>query len=47
MLSLPSDIKEAFESGQCAIRQNLSAFNGIWSDMAVEKSVISFEVVSY
>ena len=40
MLSLPSDIKEAFESGQFAIGQKPGAFNGIWSDMVVGKTLI-------
>lgn len=40
MFNLPTAIRDAFESGQFAIRQKPSAFNGIWADMAVEKTVI-------
>jgi hypothetical protein len=37
---LPPDVRAAFESGQFAIRQKLGKFNGVWSDMATEKTVI-------
>ena len=40
MLQLPDDIREAFKQGEFTIRQSLMSFNGIWSDMAVEKTVI-------
>ena len=37
---LPPDVQAAFESGQFAICQKPGKFNGIWSDMATEKTVI-------
>ncbi|CAC5365289.1 unnamed protein product [Mytilus coruscus] len=40
MLNLTSDIQLAFPSGQFAIRQKPVKFNGVWSDMATEKTVI-------
>ncbi|CAC5356069.1 unnamed protein product [Mytilus coruscus] len=40
MLNLTSDIQPAFASGQFAIRQKPGKFNGVWSDMATEKTVI-------
>ena len=40
MLSLPPEVAESFESGQFTIRQKPSCFNGIWSEMATEKTVI-------
>jgi hypothetical protein len=40
MLSLPPEDAESFESGQFTIRQKPSCSNGIWSDMAPEKTVI-------
>jgi hypothetical protein len=40
MLDLHQDLKSAFESGQFAIRQKPGKFNGVWSDMATEKTVI-------
>ncbi|CAC5358418.1 unnamed protein product [Mytilus coruscus] len=40
MFNLPPDVLPAFESGDFSIRQKPSAFNGIWSDMATEKTVI-------
>jgi hypothetical protein len=40
ILDLHQDVKSAFESGQFAIRQKSGKFNGVWSDMATEKTVI-------
>jgi hypothetical protein len=40
MLDLHQDVKSAFESGQFAICQKQGKFNGVWSDMATEKTVI-------
>ncbi|CAC5426769.1 unnamed protein product [Mytilus coruscus] len=40
MFNLPPDVLPAFESGDFSIQQKPSAFNGIWSDMATEKTVI-------
>ena len=34
------EVVSKFKSGNFAIRQKPSAFNGIWSDMATEKNVI-------
>jgi hypothetical protein len=39
MLDL-QDVKSVFESGEFAIRQKPGKFNGVWSDMATEKTVI-------
>ena len=40
MLNLPHEVQEAFEAGQFAIRQKPGVFNGVWSDMGTEKTVI-------
>ena len=40
MLSLPEEISEQFKMGHFAIRQKPGKFNGIWSDLGVEKTVI-------
>jgi hypothetical protein len=40
MFNLLPEVVSKFESGNFAIRQKPSAFNGIWSDMATEKTVI-------
>lgn len=40
MLELPSDVHSAFLQGQFAIRQKDGKFNGTWSDMATEKTII-------
>ncbi|CAC5381043.1 unnamed protein product [Mytilus coruscus] len=40
MLSLPLDVELAFQRGEFSIRQKPGKFNGVWSDMATEKSVI-------
>ena len=40
MLELHQDVKSAFESGQFAIRQKPGKFNGVWSDIATDKTVI-------
>ena len=40
MLTLPSDVAEAYRNGQFSIRDTPNPFNGIWADMAVEKSII-------
>ncbi len=40
MVELPLEIKQAFALGQFTVRQTAWKFNGVWSDMAVEKSVI-------
>jgi hypothetical protein len=37
---LPPDVRAAFESGHFAIRQKPGKINGVWSDMATEKTVI-------
>jgi hypothetical protein len=40
MLELPAVIKSAFEKGEFSIRQTSGSFNGIWSDMGTEKTII-------
>ena len=40
MLELPAQIKSAFEKGEFSIRQTSGSFNGIWSDMGTEKTII-------
>jgi hypothetical protein len=40
MLELPAEIKSAFEKGEFSIRQTSGSFNGIWSDMGNEKTII-------
>ncbi|KAK3097137.1 hypothetical protein FSP39_006702 [Pinctada imbricata] len=40
MISLPDEVRTSFNEGKFAIRQIPGFFNGIWSDMATEKTVI-------
>jgi hypothetical protein len=40
MLELPAEIKSAFEKGEFSIRQTSGSFNGIWSDIGTEKTII-------
>jgi len=40
MLELPAEIKPVFEKGEFSIRQTSGSFNGIWSDMGTEKTII-------
>ncbi len=40
MLHLPESLKEILQSGQFTVRQTPGRFNGIWSDMGTEKTVI-------
>ena len=40
MLELPAEIKSAFEKGEFSIRQTSGSFNGIWSDMGTEKTIM-------
>jgi hypothetical protein len=40
MLELPAEMKSAFEKGEFSIRQTCGSFNGIWSDMGTEKTII-------
>ena len=40
MLELPAEIKSAFEKGEFFIRQTSGSFNGVWSDMGTEKTII-------
>ncbi|CAC5420134.1 unnamed protein product [Mytilus coruscus] len=40
MLELPAEIKSAFKQGDFSIRQILGTFNGTWSDMGTEKTII-------
>jgi hypothetical protein len=40
MLELPAEIKSAFEKGEFSIRQTSGSFNGIWSDMGTDETII-------
>ena len=40
MLNLPSKVESRFKAGFFAIRQKAGSFNGVWSDMATEKTII-------
>jgi hypothetical protein len=40
MLELLAEIKSAFEKGEFSIRKTSGNFNGIWSDMGTEKTII-------
>ena len=40
MLNLPREVQSAFETGEFAVRQIPGCFNGIWSDMGTEKTII-------
>jgi hypothetical protein len=40
MLELPAEIKSVFEKGEFSISQTSGSFNGIWSDMGTEKTII-------
>lgn len=40
MIHLPVEIDSAFLRGEFAIRQTAGTFNGVWNDMATEKTVI-------
>lgn len=40
MMEIPDEIKTIFENGEFSIRQTEGSFNGVWTDMAVEKTVI-------
>ena len=46
MLELPAEIKSAFEKGEFFIRQTSGSFNGVWSDMGTEKTIIKDSKVS-
>jgi hypothetical protein len=35
-----SSIKSAFEKGEFSIRQTSGSFNGIWSDMGTDKTIM-------
>jgi hypothetical protein len=40
MLELPAEMKSAFEKDEFSIRQISGSFNGIWSDIGTEKTII-------
>jgi hypothetical protein len=40
MIELPAEIKSAFEKDEFSIRQTSGSFNGIWSDMGTEETII-------
>ena len=40
MLQIPLDIQTAFDDGEFSFTEIPGSFNGIWSDMATEKTVI-------
>ena len=39
-MNLPDDIQEESMSGKFAIKQTVGVFNGKWSDIATEKTII-------
>ena len=39
-INLPSEDESRFKTGFFAIRQKAGSFNGLWSDMATEKTII-------
>ena len=39
MLNLPSEVESRFNAGFFAIRQKGGSFNGVWSEMATEKTI--------
>ena len=43
MADLPPDIKSAFEGGQFSFCETPGAFNGLWSDVGVEKTGIRMQ----
>ena len=47
MFILPPEVVSKFESGNFAIRQKPSVFNGIWSDMATTKKTVIKESKGY
>ena len=40
LANLPQAVKEAFEAGQFSVKRSAGKYNGIWSDMGVESTVI-------
>ena len=40
LLSLSDEIKEAFRKGQHTYREKPGSFNGLWTDLGIEKTVI-------
>jgi hypothetical protein len=40
MMNIPQRVRTAFEDGQFAVREVAGPFNGIWSDMGTEETVI-------
>ena len=40
MLALPAEVEAAFQSGDFAVRETPGRFNGIWSDLGTEKTII-------
>ena len=40
ILHLPEDLQSVFKSGQLSIHLNHGKFNGIWTDMGIEKTVV-------
>ena len=40
MAELPNDVADAFQQGQFAVRRTAGAFNGVWSDLGTETTVI-------
>ena len=40
MLELPGEVAQSFESGQFIFKAKCGSFNGIWTAVAVEKTVI-------
>ena len=39
-INLPSEVESRFKAGFFAIQQKAGSFNGVWSEMATEKTII-------
>ena len=40
MLNFPHEVQSAFETGDIVVREIPGCFNGIWSNMGTEKTII-------
>ena len=40
MLNLPGDVKAAFDGGKFAVKQTSGSYNGVWSDIGTEKTIV-------
>jgi hypothetical protein len=46
MLNLPSEVESRFNAGFFAIRQKGGSFNGVWSEMATEKTITKDSILN-